>query len=155
MQGPEFLQTLVNQTLCYGIKSPDMDLYDFGFSNRVLDFDKDAKEAYAHFLHVVCRFKVIWRRGKRRIVIYDEDTPSEKFQTECSRLVGLNVRCALLSEKNDLWLDFGDCWVVFATFENGEESWRLFTPKVEGPCLVASDAWLDFSDYTGKQLQLY
>lgn len=99
MQGPEFLQTLVNQTLCYGIKSPDMDLYDFGFSNRVLDFDKDAKEAYTHFLHVVCRFKVIWRRGKRRIVIYDEDTPSEKFQTECSRLVGLNVRCALLSEK--------------------------------------------------------
>ena len=27
----EFLHTLVNQPLCYGLKSTDMDLYEFGF----------------------------------------------------------------------------------------------------------------------------
>ena len=71
-----------------------------------------------------------------------EDTPSEIFQKEVERLIGLCPKRVGLSDKNDLWLDFGDYWVVFATFEDGEESWRLFTPGSAEPHWVVSDSWL-------------
>lgn len=143
----EFLQMLVNQPLSYGIKSPDMDLYDFGFGRliEVTDRHNRGKKVAAYTLHATCRFKVIWRNGERRVDKYDEDTPCEQFHSEIKRLIGLNVKRVALSEKNDLWFDFGDYWMVFATFENGEESWRFFTfLDSDTPHLVASDSWLDF-----------
>ena len=148
MDALEFLQTLVGLPLCYGLKSPDMDLYDFGFGNMgdVMNPCGDGKGVCTHILHVICRFKVIWKNGERRINKYYEDTPFEKFHSEVKRLIGLKVRRVALSDKNDLWLDFGDCWVVFATFENGEESWRFFTSDIDAPHLVASDSWLHFSN---------
>ena len=143
-----FLQTLVGLPLCYGLKSPDMDLYDLGFGNMgdVMNPCGERKGVCTHILHVICRFKVIWKNGEHRIDKYNEDTPCEKFHSEVKRLIGLKVRRVALSDKNDLWLDFGDCWVAFATFENGEESWRLFTSDIGVPHLVASDSWLHFSN---------
>lgn len=35
--------------------------------------------------------------------------------------------------------------MVFATFENGEESWRYFTCNKDEPHLVASDLGLEFT----------
>lgn len=142
----EFLQTLVDQPLCYGLKSPDMDLYDFGFGNivRVRNLQEE-REVCTHILHVTCRFKVIWKKGEHQVDKYHEDTSCEKFHSEIKNLIGMKVRRVALSDKNDLWLDFGDCWVVFATFENGEESWRFFTSNIDTPHLVASDSWLNFS----------
>lgn len=147
MDALEFLRTLVDQPLCYGLKSPDTDLYDFGFGNmiNVINPYGGEKEVCTHILHVTCRFKVIWKNGERRVDKYYEDTPCEKFHSEVNRLVGLKVSRVALSDKNDLWLDFGDYWVVFATFENGEESWRFFSSNIGGPHLVASDSWLQFS----------
>ncbi len=141
----EYLQTLVEQPLCYGIKSPDMDLYDFGFGDTVtIDCNGKTRDVCIHILHVQCRFEVIWRNGERCIDIYDEDTSAESFSTDVIPLIGLKVKRVALSDKNDLWLDFGDCWVVFATFENGEESWRYFMYNTDDPHLVASDSWLRF-----------
>ncbi len=147
MDALNFLQTLVDQPLCYGLKSPDMDLYDFGFGNTVFVTDRYGKEREicTHILHVTCRFKVIWKNGYRRVDIYDEDTSCKRFHSDIKRLVGLKVRRVWLSNKNDLWLDFGEYWVVFATFENSEESWRFFTSDKDAPHLVASDCWLRFS----------
>lgn len=144
MEAIEFLNVLVSQPLCYGIKSPDMDLYDFGFGNVVSTTGLKGKVC-AYTLHVTCRFKVIWRNVERRVDVYNEDTPCKRFHSEVSRLVGLKVRRIALSDKNDLWLDFGDCWIVFATFEDGEESWRFFTYNKNEPHLVASDSQLCFS----------
>lgn len=148
MDALEFLQTLVDHQLCYGLKSPDMDLYDFGFGNTIdiINRQKNERESCTHILHVICRFKVIWKNGERRVDIYYEDTPCEKFNCEIERLIGLKVVRVALSDKHDLWLDFGDCWMVFATFENEEESWRIFTPSTDAPHLVASNSWLRFSD---------
>ncbi len=142
-----FLETLVNQVLRYGLKSPDMDLYDFGFgdSSGIKKEYRKIREICTHFLHVTCRFKVIWRNGDKRIDIFYEDTPCEEFHQAVKQLIGMRVKRVALSDKNDLWLDFGDCWVVFATFENGEESWRLFSSNREIHHLVASDSWVDFS----------
>jgi len=147
MDAISFIQTLVNLSLRYGIKSPDVDLYDFGFGKivEVAGLCGEKKESCTHILHVTCRFKVIWKNGESRVDKYYEDTSSEKFHSEVQRLLGLKVRRVALSDKNDLWLDFGDYWVAFATFENGEESWRLFTSNREAPHLVASNYWLDFS----------
>lgn len=142
----EFLQTLVDQPLLYAIKSPDTELYDFGFGNLVEFTNRRGKKTMigTHILHVICRFKVIWKNGKHRVTTYYEDTPCEIFHADIQRLVGLKVRRVALSDKNDLWVDLGEYWVVFATFENGEESWRYFVSDVE-PHLIASDSWLDLS----------
>lgn len=147
MDALEFLRVLVDQPLCYGIKSPDTDLYDFGFGNMDNSMTPygGGKKVGTLSLHVTCRFKVIWKIGECRVDKYYEDTPCEQFHSEVKRLVGLKVRRVALSDKNDLWLDFGDYWIVFATFESGEESWRFFTSDVDVPHLVASDSWLHFS----------
>ena len=143
----EFLHTLIGQPLLYAIKSRDTELYDFGFGElvEVVNRHGKRKKIGTHTLHALCRFKVIWRNGESRTDKYYEDTPCEKFRSEINRLVGLKIRRVTLSDKNDLWLDFGDYWVVFATFENGEESWRFFTSGTDEPHLVASDSWVHFS----------
>lgn len=148
MDALKFLQSLVDQPLCYGLKSPDTDLYDFGFGNikNTTKPYRGAKEVGTLVLHVTCRFKVIWKTREYRVDKYYEDTTCEKFHSDVKRLLGLKVRRIALSDKNDLWLDLGDYWIVFATFENGEESWRFFTSDIDAPHLIASDSWLHFSN---------
>ena len=144
MEAMEFISALVGQPLCYGIKSPDMDLYDFGFGSAVSAAGLKGKVC-EYTLHVTCRFKVIWRNAEKRVDVYDESSPCKRFHSELRPLLGLKVRRIALSDKNDLWLDFGDCWMVFATFEDVEESWRFFTYDKNKPHLVASDSKLSFS----------
>ena len=141
----EFLHSLIGLPLHYAIKSPDTELYDFGFGRLVetVGLSGKQKKIGTHTIHALCRFKVISRTGGKTATNYYEDTPSEKFQSEINYLIGLTVKRVALSDKNDLWLDFGDYWIVFATFENGEESWRFLTLDRNAPHLVASDCWLD------------
>jgi hypothetical protein len=143
----DFLHSLTEQPLLYAIKSPDTDLYDFGFGElvEVVSRRGSKRKIGTHILHAICRFKVIWKNGEHRVDKYYEDTSFEKFHAEIQHLFGLKVKRVALSDKNDLWLDFGDYWIVFATYENGEESWRFFTSNVDVPHLVASDSWLYFS----------
>ena len=142
-----FLNALIGQPLLYALKSPDTELYDFGFGEPVetTNHRGNRKIIGTYTLHALCRFKVIWRNGEHRVDNYYEDTPCELLRSEIKRLIGLRVRQVALSDKNDFWLDFGDYWVAFATFESGEESWRFFTSNVDDPHLVASDSWLRFS----------
>lgn len=148
MDALDFLNTLIGQPLLYVLKSPDTELYDLGFGDivEVVDWCMQQRKISTYIIHALCRFKVIWRNGEHRIDSYYEDTPCEEVYSKINRLVGLKVSRVGLSDKNDLWLDLGDCWVVFATYENGEESWRFFTSDNSIHHLVASDRWLDFSD---------
>ena len=142
-----YLDTLVNQPLRYAIKSPDTELYDFGFGELVKVFNRQGQQRIVgeYSLHVLCRFKVIQKNGEHKIEIFYEDTPCEIFHSAINQLVGLKIKRVQLSDKNDLWLDFGDYWIVFATYENGEESWRYFAIAKDSPHLVASDSWINFS----------
>lgn len=144
----KFLNSLNGMPLLYALKSPDTELYDFGFGELVETVNRCGrqKKIATYTLHVLCRFKVIARGPEHKVDKYYEDTPSEMFHSEINRLLGLKVRRVALSDKNDLWLDFGDYWIVFVTFEDGEESWRLFTINDDLPHLVASNSWLDFSN---------
>lgn len=149
MDAFQFLQTLIDQPLCYGLKSPDTELYDFGLGdteNAVNPYRGEGGGTLT--LHIMCRFKVIWKNsdGERRVDRYYEDTPCEKFHSDVKHFIGMKVKKVALSDKNDLWLDLGDCWIVFVTFENGEESWRFFISGTDTPHLAASDSWLCFSE---------
>ena len=146
MEALEFLQALVDLPLCYGLKYSDTELYELGFGKMDIVTTRygNEKKVCTHILHILCRFKVIWKNGERKVDKYYEDTPSEKFHSEAERIVGLKVRRVALSDKNDLWLDLDDCWIVFATSEDGEESWRFFTSNEDATHLVASDSWVYF-----------
>ena len=140
----DMLQCLVGKSFQYGIKSQGCELYDFGFGEliNVPNSKGEDRTVCLHTLHVTCRFKVISKNRERRIDRYFEDTLSEEFHVNIQKLVGLYVKRIALSDKNDLWLDLEDYWVVFATFEDGEESWRYFSPGSGMPHIVASDLWI-------------
>ena len=146
MKKTEYLLALIDQPLCYGEKSPDMELYVFGFGRLIKreNLKGQLQEVGSYRLHVICRFKVIWRNGEHRVDIYTEDTSAEAFREGISPLIGARVKRVALSDKNDLWLDLGDWWIVFATFEGEEESWRFFTADRDASHLVASDSALSF-----------
>lgn len=148
-QAIEYLNQLINQPLAYGIKSPDMDLYDFGFGGCVnvpSTFKPNkVRKLSEYVLHVTCRFKIIGRGNKQYTKRYYEDTSHEEFHADIQHLLGLKVKRVGLSDKNDLWLDLGEVWIVFATFEIGEESWRFFTCDKRDPHLVAADTWLELN----------
>jgi hypothetical protein len=148
LKATEYLQTLVNQPLLFAIKSPDTELYDFEFGKEVVSVNRhgNPKRVGTHILHILCRFEIIRKTGEPHVDWFYEDTSSELFHSEVQHLMGLKVIRTALSDKNDLWLDFGDYWVVFATFNTGDESWRFFTSEKTTPHLVASDCWLEFVD---------
>lgn len=143
----EYLQMLVGQPITYAYKASDLDLYDFGFGSTIerLNWRGEKRQVCSFVLHATCRFKIIHRPNgiTKCVERFYEDTLSEVFRASIQRLFSLKVRRVALSDKNDLWLDFGECWMVFATFEDGEESWRFFASDEAMPHLVASDLWLD------------
>ena len=143
----EFLHVLAGQPMCYALKSPDTELYEFGFGELTERENRKGKRKKigTYTLHILCRFKVIWRNDGQRVDEYYEDTSCQQFHSDIKYLLGSKVRQIALSDKNDLWLDFGDHWIVFATFENREESWRFFSSNINLPHLVVSNSWLYFA----------
>ena len=155
------LRRLLGQPLLYGYKFPQWcDLYEFGFGRLVederhddfsdLDLPKIMRDAFceggkrAEFvLHAVCPIKVVWRGEERRVDLFDEETERETFRSVASRLAGASITRIELSDKQDLWLDLGEFWLVFVTSENEEESWRFFTADGKAAHLVASSARIE------------
>lgn len=149
MSPQEFVSQLVGWSFAYGIKSPDMDLYDFGFvkAENAKSYDGNV-DSCRYILHAMCRFKIIWQSQARDKEIYHEDTPADVFHERVNRILGLPINRATLSDKNDLWLDLGKCWIVFATHEGREdESWCLFVRGLKGPFLSATDISTDIRFY--------
>ena len=134
-----YVQQLKDKYLCYGIKSPDIDLYDFGFSGQ-MEAKQNSNNCFWYILHITCEFKVIWKN--KCIEYYDANTNTSQFSANIQKLIGLKVQRVTLSEKHDLWLDLGKYWVVFIAFETGLESWRFFTSSKEDAHLVVSNSWL-------------
>ncbi len=144
-QALSYLENLVGKPLRYGIKSHDTELYDFGFgeSIEITDHQK-RRNIYLHNLHILCDFKVIDKTNRGSYKIYYGNTEKHKFESDIQRIIGLKVKRVSLSDKNDLWLDFGSNWVVFVTCEDAEESWRYFIWGKKNPHLVVSDVWQEF-----------
>lgn len=135
----KLIDALVGKQFRYGFKSPDMDLYDLGFGCDIVFMNADGKrqEACQFALHLVGGIFAYWKDGRKE-EFYGNTHPSA-FQKSIQNLIGENVRRVALSDKNDLWLDLGQCNIVIVTLDSGDESWRLFTPGADAPHLVASN----------------
>jgi len=138
----DFLKSLENKVLIYGIKSPDLDLYDFGFGDDYIKgkFDDTCKHC-THILHPTCRFLVICQETKKW---FDEYTEPKSFEQAVNTVLGARVKQAKLGKSNDLILDFDNFRVILFTFDDNEESWRLFLTDKSMPHLVVSNSWIEF-----------
>lgn len=144
----ESLQSLVNQSLVYGIKSPDTELYDFGFA-KASEYENGRDKQQREFdlvVHCVCCVRVIRRSVKSVVERYDGDSDYSVFASSIGRLLGLPVKRVALSDKNDLWLDFGEYWMVLVTFEDDEESWRFFSSGGGTPHMVVTNTKIELID---------
>lgn len=141
-----FLNTLIEQPLVYCLKSPDTELYDFGFGSFVDIVTRRGNKhtICTHTIHALCPVNIIHKTGTMQSQWYYDDTPHEIFQDDAAPMIGLRIKRVALSEKNDLWLDLGDYWMVFVTYENEDESWRFFVSDADKPHLVAADSWVRF-----------
>ena len=126
-------------SLKYGVKSPDMDLYDLGFGRDLVFRDKFGKphNVCQYVIHIVCGIRLFWKDGRREE--YTKDSSYLAFQNSIHKFIGEPIRRVALSEKNDLWLDFGQCSMAIITHEDADESWRLFAPYSGNKHLVATN----------------
>lgn len=143
----EYLQHLKGMRLLFLRKIVDTELYEFVFGSTIKELGngKLKLDGESYVLHVLCNFEIIRKNDNssyRRA--YYEDTPHNIFYDESRCIKGLDVRRVELSKKNDLWLDLGEYWIVFATNDDGEESWRIFMSSSNSPHLIASNCWINF-----------
>lgn len=141
-----YLDEIVGLSLSQGFKLPGFDdMYIFGFGSIREEERRGKKVKIAQYnIHAQCSFLIEYRDGSRRVDKYSEETSSEKFEFDIKKLIGLTVQYAKLSEKNDLFLRVGEYRIIFATWENSEESWRyLLTTDRNSPHLIASDTSLE------------
>ena len=139
------LRKLVGCPLCYGLKSPNMDLYDFGFGEckEVIDWRGGKKLLSTYVIHAVCGIKILRHHQNSGSVIYTGDSDSELFHNDIQKLLGLTVNRIALSEKNDLWLDLGEYWLILITYEDEKESWRYFAYDIPSIDVIASSRTIE------------
>lgn len=140
------LKTLLGRPLLYALKSPDTELYDFGFGKLVerLELDGSRRKIATQTLHILCEFKVICE-SHHTAEKYDGFTSCDEFHSKIKYLIGSKIVAIELTKENDLMLNFNGCSIEFITFKDGEESWRFFTAALEAPHLVVSDSWLELN----------
>ncbi len=165
-----FLQMLVGQPLLCSWKFPYWDdLFEIGFGNWVCkdnnindlltfplgrwllalpEFSRKGRtnKGCEYAIHAMCPIKVIWRKGKHKVKVFDENTSPVSFYEMTKSLTGMVVKRVSLSPKNDLWIDLDAVWIVIVTNEDEEESWRFIPPKQNEPHLVVASTWYSF-DY--------
>lgn len=146
MQTLNYLNNLIGQPLRYGIKSPDTELYDFGFGDIIESYDIFGRKRSVcnYALHTICDFDVISKHGQRKVDSFDGNSDDQVFSVEIKTLIGLKVEKISLDEKNNLTLDFGNYEIVFYTLDDDEESWRILEPGVDKLHLVAANSWIRF-----------
>ena len=91
-EAEEFLRPLVGQPLRYALKSPDTELYDFGFGKPVEVTRLGIRRRIGTYsIHALCRFKILWENSERGAEEYCENTPSEDFSIKISHLIGREI----------------------------------------------------------------
>lgn len=143
-----FLNELVGSPFRYGLKSKDLYFYDFGFGDWLYRYigSEIKQKITTYAIHAQCEIHVIprdklapeKRDRSRTIGIYSGDTAAKVFHKDMEKIYNNCIKRIGLSSKNDLWLDLGEYWIVFVTFENDKESWRFLPLDDSRPQLIAS-----------------
>lgn len=140
-----YLQELLEQPLSYGIKSINSELFVFRFGPSLDALQENTTSQICTYnLHVMCGIKIVSKIEKKTIKEYSGNSSYEVFSRDIIQLIGLTVKRVALSEKNDIWIDFGEYWVIIVTNEDDDESWRFFSSDDNRRHLVASDSWIDY-----------
>lgn len=140
----DFLQVLEGQPLRYGLKSPDMDLYDIGFGDEIERIGGKGRliKVSKYTVHCLCRITIYWENGNKSE--YDGESYYIDFYNEIQKMTGLCIQKVELQDNNNLWIDLGQCKMLFTTVRKRYESWRLFTPGSPKEHLVAGYHWLHY-----------
>ena len=145
----KLLSELVGRPFRIAMKHPKWnDLYRLGFGDLSINEYEGKKIVLCEYnLHVLCPFRIGRRKNKKediRVVdVYDCETSREHFQEEISRWYGLKVKEVILTKENDLLLNLGECGILFITYLDGRESWRIFRDD-DQKHLVATNEALSF-----------
>lgn len=137
-----YLNCIVGTPLQYGFKHSDFDLFQLGFGDCV-SFEKWKGQTLAinrYAIHFDSAIYLYWKHGG--VDRFDSSTADNVFSSAISKLIGTHVKKIALSEKNDLWIDLGECRIAVVTRDDCEESWRFFQPRTENPHLIASSVTL-------------
>ena len=133
------LKKLIGTQLKYGIKSPDLDLFQLGFertaSNCIQNNSRDGSVKFA--IHFTTALYVYWQ-DKSAIEFYSEDDCANEYHTTIQKLIGSEVRDVALSEKNDFWISFDSCNIVIVTSDDIHESWRFFQARASSKHIIGT-----------------
>lgn len=143
-EAEDLLCTIIGQPLLFGIKSPDMLFFDFGFGDIVpAHFDAGAKWIGRYSLHADCRVKIIEIITGREWLFSSNDS-NEFFQNSLINLINHRVKKFFIEERNNLRIEIGDYWIVCETWDGDEESWRYFEHYTDkAHCIGTSEnLWL-------------
>lgn len=142
-----YLNCIVGMPLQYGIKHSDLDLFQLGFGESISleSWNGQALKINKYAIHFDSALYLYWKN--RKVDKFYSDTQAEEFNVVFSKLLGKHVERIALSDKNDLWLDLGDCRMVIVTRDDDEESWRFFLPRTNQPHLIASSSTLALDGY--------
>lgn len=143
-----FLNELVGSPFRYGLKSKDLYFYDLGFGDWLYRCNGSEKKQKitTYAIHAQCEIRVFSQiktifskvDKSNSVRSYSGDTVAEVFHKDMEKLYKNSIKRVALSSKNDLWLDLGEYWIVFVTFENAQESWRFLPLDDSRPQLIAS-----------------
>lgn len=142
-----FLQKLVGLELFHGIKSPDIQFYDFGVGYPVESesYNQLRRILSPYIIHATCNFEIVWvSNGK--VDYFNHVTNKSLFDNYfVSKIKGLKIKKITLDNNNELCLFFDECFIKFSPFNDNIESWRIFsTVEKNSPHLVASATKIDF-----------
>ena len=144
----EYLSSIIGLPLHYVLKSPDTELYDFGFGKpREIDnWYGKIRKLCPYTLHVLCDFSVLDSRERIEEIEFDGNSTPEKEEPVMKGLVGKKVQAVKVIQNHDLIIDFKFKRLWFITNSDSEESWRFFATDLKQPHIVASahELWVEW-----------
>lgn len=138
-------ERLVGQTLSLAQKARNCELYSLEFGERraAAMWPERIDETVADFaIHALSELQIFrWGRfpGVRT---FDGDSDCEDFAETTRELLGLPLLRVKIDGRNQLWLEFRDCWIRLRVLPDEEgpeecEGWRFFRQRSPQPHLVA------------------
>lgn len=122
------LNKLIGHPIIYAIKSPDMDLCDFGFGfSNDYQFAKDGTACMQPLfaIHSVCLVG-IQEKHSNNTNWSSWDTPATIFKKMFQVCLGCTVKTVCISKRGNLTIDLGVYIVKFIANDPLEENWRFF-----------------------------
>ena len=143
----EYLSSIIGLPLHYVLKSPDTELYDFGFGEprKIDNWYGKTRRLCPYTLHVLCDFSVLDSRERIAEIEFNGNSTPEMVEPVMKGLIGKKVQAVKIIQDHDLIIEFEFKRLWFITNSDFEESWRFFATDLKQPHIVASmhELWVE------------